>query len=84
MKVKILTPEKIIFEGEAEEINIPTTSGHISVLNSHTPLVSVISPGEIVLKTKEGKRIFTNQNGVVQTINSQTSLLLTVCKEKSL
>jgi F0F1-type ATP synthase epsilon subunit len=52
-------------------------------LNHHAPLVSAINPGEIRIKTKEGEKIFTNEGGVVQTINNETSILLTKCNEKS-
>lgn len=83
MKIRILTPEKKVFDGEVEVITIPTRLGYISILNHHTPLVSAINPGEIRIKTKEGEKVFTNEGGVVQTINNETSILLTKCSEKS-
>jgi len=83
MKLKILTPEKIIFEGEASIATLPTASGKISILSSHTPLVSSVSQGEIVIKSEDGERIFKNGRGVVQTIDNQTVVLLANCTEKS-
>jgi F-type H+-transporting ATPase subunit epsilon len=83
MKIRILTPEKKVFDGEIEVITIPTRLGCISILSNHAPLVSAINPGEIKMKTKEGERVFTNEGGVVQTINNETSILLTKCSEKS-
>ncbi|MFA5228170.1 MAG: hypothetical protein WC446_00130 [Candidatus Paceibacterota bacterium] len=83
MKIKILTPEKQVFEGDVEVITIPTRLGYISILDNHTPLVSAISPGEIKIKSKEGEKIFRNEGGVVQTINNETKILLTKCSEKS-
>lgn len=83
MKIKILTPEKKIFEGEVDVATVPTRLGHISILDNHTPLVSAISPGEIVIKNKEKREVFMNEGGVVQTINNETSILLTKCIKKS-
>lgn len=83
MKIKILTPEKKIFEGEVNVVTLPTRLGYISILSNHSPLVSAISPGEITIKTKEGEKLFINEGGVVQTINNETSILLTKCSEKS-
>jgi F-type H+-transporting ATPase subunit epsilon len=83
MKIKILTPEKKIFDGEVDIVTVPTRLGYISILNNHTPLVSAVSQGEIRIKTKEGEKLFINEGGVVQTINNETSILLTRCSEKS-
>lgn len=83
MILKILTPEKKIFEGDVDVVTIPTSSGLISILNNHTSLVSNVLAGEIIVKSKEVKKIFNNERGVVQTINNETSLLLTKCSEKS-
>lgn len=83
MTLKILTPEKKIFEGSVDIVTIPTSLGLISILNNHTPLVSNILPGEIIVKFKEEEKIFNTERGVVQTINNETILLLTKCSEKS-
>jgi len=83
MILKILTPEKKIFEGSVDIVTIPTSLGLISILNNHTPLVSNILPGEIIVKFKEGEKIFKSERGVIQTINNETILLLTKCSEKS-
>ncbi|MFA5431301.1 MAG: hypothetical protein WC319_00240 [Candidatus Paceibacterota bacterium] len=82
MIIKILTPEKKIFEGEAEVLTVPTRSGHISVLSNHAPLVTAINAGIVTLKTKEGERVFENEKGVLKTRNNRTSLLLRKCREK--
>jgi F-type H+-transporting ATPase subunit epsilon len=82
MKVEILTPEKKIFEGEVEILTVPTRSGLISVLSNHAALVTAVNAGNIILQTKEGKKVFENERGVLQTIKNRTSLLLMKCREK--
>lgn len=82
MKVEILTPEKKVFEGDVEVLTVPTRAGIISVMGSHTPLVSALEAGEIRIKTKDGEKIFEAERGVLQTINNKTSLLLRKCREK--
>jgi len=82
MKVEILTPEKKIFEGEVEILTVKSRSGQISVLSNHAPLVTAVDSGIIILKTKEGKKVFENERGFLKTRNNRTSLLLRKCKEK--
>lgn len=50
LQVHILTPEKEIFNDEADEVTLPTTEGVIGVLPKHTPLVAQIAPGEIIIQ----------------------------------
>lgn len=47
LKLKIITPEKVIYEDEIESVSVPTTSGQIGVFADHMPLVSVLKTGEI-------------------------------------
>jgi len=82
MQVSILTPEKIVFEGEVEILTVPTRSGYISILSNHAPLVSALEAGEVVVKTKGEKRVFVSERGVLQTMNNRTRLLLRKCREK--
>ncbi len=72
----------MVFEGDVEAVNVPTRSGYITVLSSHAPLFTATSAGNIKVKSKDRERIFTAERGVLQTVNSKTSLLLRKCVEK--
>ncbi len=56
IKLKIATPERIVFEEEIDQITLPTKMGEITILPNHLPLVSTLVPGEILFK-KEGQEI---------------------------
>lgn len=49
--VSLITPEKVHFQGDADSVSIPTTSGQIQVLEHHMPLVTILSPGELKIVT---------------------------------
>lgn len=50
LKIKIVTPERIVFEGEAESLSVMTETGEITVLPGHIALVTSLRPGEMRLK----------------------------------
>ena len=50
MKLYIYSLEKKIYEGEASSITVPTTSGEISMLPNHTPLVTTLAKGKVTIK----------------------------------
>lgn len=53
-KLKILTPDEKLFDGEVTQVVLPTKAGEITVLANHIPLISLLSIGEIKIKTPPG------------------------------
>ncbi len=47
--LRILTPERVLYDGTVEQVTIPTQSGEITVLSHHIPLVSLLKPGELII-----------------------------------
>jgi F-type H+-transporting ATPase subunit epsilon len=45
MKLEIISPEKIIYAGEAEALTLPGMSGLFTMLDRHAPIISVLSKG---------------------------------------
>lgn len=52
MKIKIITPDRTFYEGEASLVEFNTTEGEIGVLKGHIPLTVVVAPG--ILNFTEG------------------------------
>lgn len=76
MQVKIVTPRKIEFEGEAENIVLPTLSGEITVLPQHAALISVLKPGRIKMKTKTKDLIIQIDGGILEVVENVVTILL--------
>ncbi|MFA5178143.1 MAG: F0F1 ATP synthase subunit epsilon [Candidatus Paceibacterota bacterium] len=76
MELSISTPEKLIFKGEAESINIPTQSGMITVLPKHTALLSAVSFGRIKIITQNQEKYFPCEGGVLEVSEGRAVILL--------
>lgn len=50
IKFEIVTPERVVLKQEALQVTVPTTSGEITVLPDHIPLISILRPGVIEVK----------------------------------
>ncbi|TXJ09310.1 MAG: F0F1 ATP synthase subunit epsilon [Afipia sp.] len=50
----LVSPEKIAFSGEVEQVDIPGVDGDLGVMAGHAPLVATIRPG-IMTVTAGGK-----------------------------
>ena len=64
MKVRVFTPEKMLFEGEAHAVTLPGQSGSFQVLNRHAPLRSVLKKGALRLETHKNTHTFPIQTGI--------------------
>jgi F-type H+-transporting ATPase subunit epsilon len=53
LKIKIASPDKTFFNGDAYSITIKTIDGVITVLPKHIPLVSIIKDGYVRVKDQE-------------------------------
>lgn len=53
-KVKVISPDRVFFEGEADFLELKTSEGDIGILAGHIPLTAIIAPG-IMKITKDGE-----------------------------
>jgi F-type H+-transporting ATPase subunit epsilon len=47
---ELVTPERIVFRQEIDQVTLPTMQGEITVLPNHLPLVAALVPGVVRLK----------------------------------
>ncbi|MBI2634774.1 ATP synthase F1 subunit epsilon [Candidatus Peregrinibacteria bacterium] len=82
MEFKIVTPEKIIYDGQVDSVTFPAVGGEITVLAGHIPLVSAIRPGELKIKKNGNVEYFSVMKGVLE-IDGKSMMLLTDAAERA-
>jgi len=65
-KFKIATPEGVVYENNISQVSIPTSTGEITILEHHIPLISVIIPGELKIVDEFGLHILAVANGFLE------------------
>ena len=55
MTLKIISAEKIEFEGTVQSVTLPGTMGLFQVLNNHAALISSLVPGTMTYVVAEGQ-----------------------------
>lgn len=76
MKVKIISPEKVIYEGDTSLLQLPGIDGLFEILNNHAPIISVLGKGNIRLVTKDNELNFAVNSGVVECSNNNIQILV--------
>ena len=75
MKVEILSPDKLIFAGEVDSIQVPGKDGSLGILNNHAPLVASLKAGKVVLRTGGSEESFDLNGGVVEVNRNKVIIL---------
>ncbi len=50
LTLKVITPEKVVFEAQAREVMVPTEDGIVGILADHLPYLAPLKPGELQVK----------------------------------
>jgi F-type H+-transporting ATPase subunit epsilon len=78
----VLTPEGLVFGGEAEMVSTRTEVGEIGVLAHHAPLLAMLAPAELRLHISEGEvKRYAQGEGYLQVHSNRALLLVEDCIE---
>ena len=75
-KIEIISPERIIFSGEAKMVTLPSHEGDMSILKNHISIITFLRPGIIKVKKNDGNfEEFFVQDGTVEYLNDDLVVL---------
>jgi F-type H+-transporting ATPase subunit epsilon len=66
LKLKIVTPERIVFEAEVDQITAMTQMGEVTILPGHIPLVAMLKAGELRTKTGGKEELMVASTGFIE------------------
>jgi len=81
MKLKIITHERIVYEGEADEIVIQTKTGQLGILKDRLPITTVLDIGVTKIKQGEKYKYFATMGGIFQFKDNVATILTDVCED---
>jgi F-type H+-transporting ATPase subunit epsilon len=55
--LSILTPERTVFEGSVEYVQVPGSEGYLGVLAGHAALVTALAPGVLTVRQPGGDEV---------------------------
>ena len=69
LKLRILTPMKIVLEEDVESVTIPQEDGERTICKSHYPFMGLLKKGDIKIKSKNNEKKenkYKIENGMVR------------------
>ena len=81
MKLKIITHEKIVFDGEVDEIIIQTDNGQMGILKDHIPVTTTLDVGVTKIRQADKVRYFATMGCIFQFKDNVATILTDVCED---
>lgn len=77
LRVRLVTPDRILVDQTADAVDVPSKSGYIEVLYGHAPLLAELAPGEVRLHTSrnEAGERFNVARGFVEVLPERVTIL---------
>ena len=80
LQLRIVSPEKVEYDGVVESVLVPGTAGQFEILNDHAPIISTLQKGAVEYDTKEGKVSLNILGGFVEVQKNVVSLCVEIDK----
>lgn len=80
MKLKIITQERVVFDGEVDEIYTKGIDGEFGILKGHQPIMSALDIGVTRVVIGDESKKFTTMGGILQ-FKDEECLILTTLSE---
>lgn len=74
-KLKIVTPEKLFYEGDVEMTEFNTTEGELGIYKRHVPMTVIISPGVLTITEPDGEKKAALHAGFAEILQENVTIL---------
>ena len=83
LNVRVITPDKVVWDAVAEEIVLPSSTGQIGILTDHAPLLTALDIGVMRLKSDAGWTSIILMEGFAEVEANKVTILCNGAEEGS-
>ena len=75
MQLQIITAEREVFSGEVDALVAPGVAGQLGILPNHAPLMTVLQPGELLVRAGGDDSYLALSGGYLEVLGNQVIVL---------
>ena len=77
IRVSVISPERVLFEGEVSGVVAPAFDGEVGILTGHAPMMTLLGRGELRLTgaAGDGPQRFRVAGGFLQVVDNQVRVV---------
>ena len=72
--LRVITPGRIPYEGEAEVVTLPGTMGELAIMRDHMPLIVSLTYGLMRIKNEDEEKIASILGGFAEVVDNQVTV----------
>ena len=75
MELQIITAEREVFSGEVDTLVAPGIEGQLGILPNHAPLITVLQPGELMVRAAGEESFLALSGGYMEVLGNRVIIL---------
>ena len=83
LNVRVITPDKVVWDAMADELILPSSTGQIGILTDHAPLLTALDIGVMRLKSDAGWTSIVLMEGFAEVEENRVTILCNGAEEGS-
>ncbi|MFE4104940.1 ATP synthase F1 subunit epsilon [Almyronema epifaneia] len=76
LTVRVIAPDKTVWDSEAEEVILPSTTGQLGILGGHAPLLSALDVGVMRVRAEKDWVAIALMGGFAEVENDEVTILV--------
>lgn len=80
MKLQVICPDRIFYEGEVTMVELNTTEGELGIYPRHIPLTCIVAPGILTITEESGLKNAALHAGFVQIMPDKVTIMAEVAE----
>jgi F-type H+-transporting ATPase subunit epsilon len=81
LNVRVITPDRVVWDANADEIILPSSSGQLGILVDHAPLLTALEIGVMRLKAEDKWISIVIMEGFAEVENNKVTILCNGAEE---
>jgi F-type H+-transporting ATPase subunit epsilon len=75
LTVSVVSPERTLFEGEAESVVAPAFDGEVGILSHHAPMLTLLGTGQLRVRAGGGEQRFAVAGGFLEVADDRVRVV---------
>ena len=81
LNVRVITPDKVVWDAMADELVLPSSTGQIGILTDHAPLLTALDIGVMKLKSDSSWTSIVLMEGFAEVEDNKVTILCNGAEE---
>jgi F-type H+-transporting ATPase subunit epsilon len=77
LKLKIIAPDKIVWDNPVDEVILPSQTGQLGILTNHAPLLTGLNIGVLQVRSSNKVTAIAIDRGYAEVENNEVTILVT-------